>query len=266
MNMSHRLNSDVPWMVVAWVILIASGASTSGLLRASVGIAGVGSAMLTAHIVSGAALGGMIVNHLLRRHTAQLWPVAWIGATIALGWLASRAFAPVVAAGHAAVAAYAIVALAGIADAAPSPVANSQPPRSWKGAAARVGFVLLLVQIALGALLRHHLISIVWHVFTGGLAALAILVPAVAITQDAPLSGERHAARWAITSVLVQVSLGVAVLFMILVGTPGVLAWVATTVSHVVIGAVTLLAAARLARVLRTGRSPASDRSVGVLP
>jgi hypothetical protein len=268
MNMSHRLNSEVPWMVVAWLLLIASGAATTGLLRAPVGIPGLGRGMLTSHMVFGAALGLIIVVHLLRtRQTARLWPVASIGAAVALGWFASRSFAPMTVAGHAALAAYAIVALVTPAGSPSSAVANSQPRRSWKATMARLGYILLLLQIALGALLRHHLIPVVWHLLTGGLAALAILVPAVAITQESSTTlDERLTARWAIVSVLVQGSLGIGALFMILVGTTDVPIWLVTTVSHVVAGSLTLLAAARLARVLGTRRSVHADMPLRAAP
>ena len=115
-----------------------------------------------------------------------------------------------------------------------------------------LGFLLLLVQVALGALVRHHLVPVVWHVLIGGLAAIGILVPAVAITQEPSVTlDRRRAARWAIAALLAQVSLGVGVLFMILVGPPSPLIWLMTSASHVVTASLTLIAAATLARVLR---------------
>jgi hypothetical protein len=250
MGMSHRLNSDVSWMVVAWLLLIMSGAFTTGLLRAPVGGPGLGPATLTSHMVLGAALGLITVLHVLRtRQTKQLTPAALVAATVAVGWFASRSFAPLTVAGHAALAAYAFVALASLSTSASSAVASTQSPQTWKAWTARLGFVLLLIQIAIGAMVRHHLMAVVWHLLTGGLAALAILVPAVAIVQE-PLAtaDERLAARWAIAGLLVQVSLGVAALFMILIGTPNTLIWLVTTASHVVVGSLTLVAAASLTR------------------
>jgi hypothetical protein len=251
MNMVNRPTANVRGVVVGWLLLIASGALTTGLLRAPVGPPGLGAAMLTGHKAFGAALGLIIVVHLLRTRATRLWPVASIGAAVALGWLAGRSFAPITVAGHATIAAYAIVALAA-PGAAFSTAASSQSPRTWIAPVARLGFVLLMLQVAVGALVRHHLIPVVWHLFIGGLASLAILVPAVAIAQESfATSDQRLAARWAVASVLVQVSLGVGVLFMILIGTPNALVWLVTTVSHVVVGSLTLLAAARLTRVLR---------------
>jgi hypothetical protein len=247
MSMSHRLNRDLSWMAVAWLLLIGSGAFTTGLLRAPLGSPGLSPAMLTSHMVFGAAVGLIIVVRLLRTpQTKPLTPVALIGAAVVVGWLASRSFAPLTVAGHAALAAYALAALV-----PSSAVASTQSPKTWKAWAARIGFVLLLVQIALGALVRHQLMPVVGHLLLGGLAALAILVPAVATTQDSlATANERLAARWAIASLLVQVSLGVASLFMILIGTPNTLIWLATTASHVVVGSLTLVAAARLTFVL----------------
>ena len=252
MRMSHVLNRDSSWVVVAWLLLIASGALTSGLLRAPLGSPGLSPAMLTSHIVFGAALGLIIVAQLLRTaQRTQLAAAALIGAAIVVGWFASRSFAPLTVAGHAALAAYAIVALASPSVAPSFENASTQSPRTWKAWAARLGFVLLLIQIALGALVRHQLMPVVWHVIAAGLAAIAILMPAVSITQEAlATSDERLAAKWAIASLLVQVSLGVAVLFMILIGTPNALIWLVTTASHVVVGSLTLVAAARLTRVL----------------
>jgi heme A synthase len=193
--------------------------------------------------------------------------VVSIAAVIATGWLARRSFAPLTSAEHAAIAAYAIVALAAPAGPAADHVVSSQSPRTWQGLVSRLGFVLLLLQIALGALVRHQLMPIVWHVLVGGLAALAILVPAVAITYEPFATRDAQvAARWAIASILVQVSLGIGVLLMILVGTPDALSWLVTTGSHVVAASLTLLAVANLTRVLRTPRAANDTMPVRLLP
>ena len=68
--------------------------------------------------------------------------------------------------------------------------------------------------------------------------------------RTSTLVEERRAAKWAIASLLVQVSLGVAVLFLILIGTANVHVWLVTTIAHVAVGSLTLLAVAWLARVL----------------
>ena len=137
--------------------------------------------------------------------------------------------------------------------------------RSWQAKVAGVGVLLLILQIALGALVRHHLIGYGLHLLVAGLTALAILVPAVAVRQDAGAAVVlKRAAALAIASLLVQLSLGVAVLFMILTGTASVYGWLLTTVAHVVAGAITLLAAASFAHALRVddpaNREPANPR------
>ena len=238
-------------MVVAWLVLVASGASTTGLVRAPIGHPGLAPAMLASHIAAGAALGLIVVAHLLRTRGTSRWrPIAFVAAATGLGWLAGRSFAPLTVAAHAAVAAYTLFALLPPAIAAGG---DARSTHTWPGRVAGAGLILLLVQIALGALVRHHLMPVFWHVLIGGLAAIGILVPAVATTQEPSTTGDvRRAARWAIASLLVQVSLGLAVLFMILAGPPSTLAWLAGSVSHVVAGSLTLLAAAHLARVLRT--------------
>jgi hypothetical protein len=254
-NMSHRSNPDVPWFLVLWLSLIVSGASTTGLLRAPFAIAGVVPIVLTTHMVIGAALGFLTVGYLLRaRRRADVWRATLVASALACGWFASGSFAPLVVAGHAALAAFATVALAGRTPEATHlrtvGTSMSRVP-SWKAIVARIGFVLVLLQIALGALLRHHLIGLTWHLLGGGLATLAVLVPAVAVAQDSstPVE-ERRAAKWAIASLLMQVALGVTVLFLILIGTANVQVWLITTIAHVAVGSLTLLAAAWLARVL----------------
>ncbi len=263
LNMSHRLNPDPPWLVVLWLLLIVSGASTTGLLRAPLAT-GVVPVVLTTHMVIGAALGLLAVGHLLRaRRRGHVWRATLVAAALACGWFASRSFAPLMVAGHAALAAFATVALAGGTPDAPylHTVGTGKPrAQTWKAVVARIGFGLVLLQIALGALLRHQLIGLTWHLLAGGLAALAVLVPAVAVRQEASArTEERRAAKWAIASLLVQVSLGVAVLLMILIGTANVQVWLATTIAHVAVGSLTLLAAAWLARVLATERAADDD-------
>jgi hypothetical protein len=208
-------------------------------------------------MVIGAALGFLAVGHLLRaRRRRHVWRATLVAAALACGWFASRSFAPLTVAGHAALAAFATVALAGGTPDAPylhTVATGKSRARTWKAVVARIGFVLVLLQIALGALLRHQLIGLTWHLLAGGLAALAVLVPAVAVRQESSARiEERRAAKWAIASLLVQVSLGVTVLLLILIGTANVQVWLATTITHVAVGSLTLLAAAWLARVLAT--------------
>jgi hypothetical protein len=261
MGMSHPWNRGQPWVVVAWLTSIATGALTTSLLRVPVGIAGIGSAMLASHVVSGAIVGLVAVASLTVPRGTTRVSVALVVATLVLGWISSRSFAPITVAAHAAFAAFASLALAATWLAASSTVpAGASGTHRWKSRTADAAVVLVLLQIGLGALLRHQLIALTTHLLAGGVAALMILVPAVAITQDtAATRPERRASRLAIAALLVQVSLGVAVLFMILSGSTNAPVWLFTTITHVVVGSLTLLAVARLASVLRENRS--SDTS-----
>jgi hypothetical protein len=196
-----------------------------------------------------------VIGHLVRaRPATRLVPAVLVTATFVWGFFAVRSFAPITVAAHATLAAYAALALAATVTGGLSGdlAIGGRADRSWQPAVASAGVVLLIVQIALGSLLRHHLIGYGWHLLVAGLVALSILVPAVAVTQDAGATTVlKHTANLAISSLLVQLSLGVLVLFMILTGSANVHAWLLTTVAHVVAATITLLTAARFAYVLR---------------
>src|SRR5262249_46970136 len=159
------------WIVIAWTLSILSGAAATALLRAPVGGPAIASATLTAHTIAGAGLGPVVVWHLARSRTTRAWVIAsLVTAALASGWMVIQSFTPFAVAGHT-IAAFAPLAL----------VVEKARPLAWKTFVARVGSVLLLLQIALGALVRHHVVGLAWHFFVGGLAAIAILVPAVAV-------------------------------------------------------------------------------------
>ena len=248
------------WIVVGWLATMTSGALAASLLRLPTGIPLDGSLMILTHGVIAVAMGSAVIGHLVRSGPATaLVPAVLVTATFVWGLFAVRSFAPSTVAAHATLSAYAALALA--AGGLSSKLAIGGPGRrSWQAVAAGAGVMLLTLQIALGALLRHHLMGYGWHLLVAGLAALSILVPAVAVSQDAGASSVlKRAATQAITSLLVQLSLGVIVLFMILTGRANVYAWLLTTVAHVVAGTIALLAAARLAYVLR---APAAAETI----
>jgi hypothetical protein len=236
------------WIVLAWLLTMTSGALAASLVRLPTGIPGSPSLWFLAHGVIAVAVGSAVIGHLVRTSAAaRLLPALLVTAAFVCGWFVIRSFEPLTSAAHAALAAYAALALASTG------TSGLEGGRSWQASVAGAGVLLLILQIALGALVRHHLIGYGLHLLVAGLAAVAILVPAVAIGQDAGATAVlKRAARLAITALLVQLSLGVAVLFMILTGTANVYAWLLATVAHVVAGTITLLAAARLARLLRT--------------
>lgn len=231
-------------MVIAWTLSILSGAVATALLRAPVGGPTIASVALTAHTIAGAAIGAAVVWHLARsRKTRAQLAAALVAAAVTSGWFASRSFTPLTVAGHASAA---FVALALLVEKA--------RVVAWKTLAARAGSALLLFQIALAALVRHHVVGLAWHFLVGGAAAIAILVPAVVVTQDeSAFIAEKRVARWAIAALLTQALLGVALLLMVAAGTDNVSLWRATMNAHVLVGTLTLLAAASFSHVLAAG-------------
>ena len=247
-DVSPHRSPGARWIVVGWLATMTSGALAASLLRLPTGIPVDRSLLFLAHGVIAVAMGSAVIGHLVRAHAAaRLLPALLVTATFVCGLFVIRSFEPVTSAAHAALAAYAALALA-----ATGPL-GLRGGLSWQASIAGAGVLLLILQIALGALVRHHLIGYGLHLLVGGLAAVAVLVPAVAVGQDAGATAVlKRAASLAIASLLVQLSLGIAVLFMILTGTANVYGWLLTTVAHVVAGTMTLLAAARLAHLLRT--------------
>ena len=262
MNMTRAGQPPRAWILAAWIAGIASGALATSVIRVPVGLPG--STVLTLHIVIGVALGIAALAPLIGGpKSSAFWPGALILATLVSGWLARRTFAPRDAALHAAIAACASLGVAFSRSATPPPVSAVHTPggRRWQTRILRVGFVLTLVQIAVGALLRHHLAGVVPHLAVGGLAALSILVPAVVLTYDpsaAPV--ELRASRVAIGALLAQVALGLILMLMMLTESSAAGAWLSASVTHVVTATLTLLAVGHLVSVLQT-TSPGDDRT-----
>ena len=251
---SPRRLSRVTWIVVAWLLTMTSGALTASLLRLPTAIPIGPPLMFLAHGVVAVAVGSAVIGHLVKADPAKrILPAIAAIATFILGLLTIRSFAPVTSAAHAAVAAYAALALAGTGSSAIGGPMSLEPGiRSWRASLATAGVLLLILQVALGALLRHHLIGYGWHLLIAGLASLSVLVPAVAIGQDSGATpASKRAAGLAIAALLVQVALGVVLLFLILTGSANVYAWLLTSVAHVVAGTIALLAAAGFAVTLR---------------
>ena len=254
-DLSPLRRPQARWIVVGWLAAMTSGALAASLLRLPTGIPVDGSLMILAHGVVAVAIGSAVIGHLVRsRPAAALVAAVLVTATFVWGFFAVRTFAPIIVAAHAALAAYAALALAATGTGGLSGGAAPGAPggRSWQAAVAGAGVVLLILQITLGALLRHHLIGYGWHLLVAGLVALSILVPAVGVNQETGATAIlKRAATLAITSLLVQLSLGVVLLLMIMTSSANVYVWLLTTVAHVVAGTVALLAAARLSQILR---------------
>ncbi len=229
--------------------MIVSGATTTGLVRAG-NIGGhLVAGSLMAHELAGLAVGALAITTLMARHAArQPWRAAMVLAVLAAGWTAARNFAALPGATHATLAAFTSAALLDRTGVPATPM-----PRRWQAISARLAFFALLAQVAAGSLLRHQLIALPWHLLFGGIAALLLFVAAVPIVQDATRSAaEKRAAKSAIGSLIAQVCLGVSIFVMILLGSANVLAWLSLTAAHVVMGAVTLVAASILVRDHRT--------------
>lgn len=239
------------WALGAWLLVIVSGGLMTSLLRAPHVLSGVMPVLVMSHLVGGAVIATIAIGRLIyARGMTRWWRVMLVAATPLCGWLAHRSFSPPASATHAALAAFATLAFAGFGRGTRPDRAH--PARRWTEFISRVGFSLILVQLAAGAALRHHVIGLAWHLFIGGLATMATLGSAVPTTQDQQATlAEKRAARFVIAAILVQVSLGTAVLFMILMGPPNAVTWITATVAHVVVGSLTLLVVCRFMCLLR---------------
>lgn len=237
------------WTTLAWIGLIVSGASTTGLLRAPVPHPSVIPFIYQSHRFAGALVGVFGLTQLIHpaRNGRNWFGAALISGTIAFGWLSTASLEPRAVVAHAFMAALATVSLSSAASVPLEAPRNAAPPRArWITVSAHLAVGLVAAQVAVGAMLRHQQIGLTSHLLVGGLAVVVLLAPAVAILQDPTARAvERRVARWAITAVVVQVALGVAVLLMILIGPPSVATWLAATVAHVTVGTLTLVAASR---------------------
>jgi heme a synthase len=102
---------------------------------------------------------------------------------------------------------------------------------------------LVLVQIVLGAMYRHKLTSVFWHMGGAMLVSLATLVASMVVMQQYPEHRALRGSAIALMSVvLVQVTLGVAAFTMELLEMENAVVLNIATVSHVVVGNLTLAA------------------------
>ncbi len=244
------------WIVGAWVLVIAQGAATTSVLRAPLGRwFNVAPWAFNSHWALGAAVGALAVVFLLRSREPRLeLAVLLVAATIGCGWLAARGLDPRMAFVHAALAPIAALGLFSVLmrrTSIPSRATQYGRVGRWAVFLARGAVLLLMAQSALGAALRHQLIGLEWHVMGAGLASAAVLVPAVMIVNNPEThTHRRRVAQRAIAAIVLQISLGVVVLMMLLIGPPSVKAWLMTGVAHVTVGTLALLATAALARAL----------------
>ena len=247
MNTSDHLLRRVQWLPVVWLLLILSGGLMTSLLRAPHVLSTATPIIALMHVLGGTGVAAIAIARLVFvQRPARGWRVAMVAGTVVCGWFAHRSFVPLVAASHAALAAFALVAIANFS--AETAEDSSPPAPTWTLILARAGFGLTFAQVAAGAALRQHLIGLTWHLLIGGLTAIAVLSAAMATIYRQNTTGRvRLAARVAVAAVLVQASLGMAVLFMILIRLPDATSWITLTVAHVVVGSVTLVAVGRFA-------------------
>jgi hypothetical protein len=128
-------------------------------------------------------------------------------------------------------------------------------PESWKAVrpAALATPAAVLLQITMGALYRHQIIGVMLHILGAMVVAILTLVVSTLLLQHFPTQRQLKSAATALISIaLVQISLGIGVFFMVLLGVTGLpqFAWLAT--SHVCVGTLTL--AASVAAAMQVGR------------
>jgi hypothetical protein len=242
------------WLVVLWFAMIVSGATTTSLLRAGNVNAVLVKVSLTGHEIAGAAIAALAVSYItFRRAVLPLWSSAAIIAVLACGWMASRTFTPSWAAAHGIIAAFAAAAIV-----KRTRVRRSTTP-AWQRASAQLALVAVLIQVGAGALVRHQLLTLPWHLLLGGIAALLILVAAVPTAQDPDSpAAARRVAKSAITTLVAQVCLGAAIFVFILIGAESAGVWIGLTTAHVVMGSVILAVTWALATVHRTASTDAA--------
>lgn len=231
--------------VVLWLAAILSGAVTTSFLRAPLSDPAIGPATFTAHRLGGIAVAALLVILLLRDRRLA---AAFVTATAITGIMAGRSFAPSTAALHAWLAIITAITLAAVTFPASSPGARVR----WTAIVAQLGLILMVLQAAIGAMLRHQLTSLGWHVLLAGIASLAVLVPAVSTLQRAEHDRRTLVyASLAIAATVTQVMLGTGVFALMVAGNPTVTLWVSTTTAHIVFGTLTVVATAVFAAALR---------------
>jgi hypothetical protein len=255
--------------VVLWLAVIVSGALTTSFLRAPLSNPAIGPATFTAHRLGGIAVAALLVvlvlpyrsrargsrvRELAVQPAPRTWPVgrrlaaAFVTATAITGLIAGRSFAPSTAALHAWLAIVTAATLSAVTFPASSPGVRVR----WTAIVAQLGLILMVLQAAIGAMLRHQLTSLGWHVLLAGIASIAVLVPAVSTLQRAEHDRRTLVcASLAIAATVTQVMLGTGVFALMVAGNPTVTLWVSTTTAHIVFGTLTVVATAVFAAALR---------------
>jgi len=232
-----------------WIVALAVGellAIVTGAFQASSRIS-LNAAIVPVHVPIGIAVvaAGLII--CIRARGTPLW-LAFAGLALSgmTGWISPVTPGRVV--WHAL---YSHTALALVtATAVLTSHAWSEPAKpvsagSW-GALRPVALVTppaVLLQIVMGALYRHQILGVMWHMLGAMMVAILTLVLSVVLLQHfADQQQLKSAATWLISAVLAQVCLGVATFLMILLGAGNIPPFVWLATGHLTVGAATLAA------------------------
>jgi hypothetical protein len=112
---------------------------------------------------------------------------------------------------------------------------------------------LVCTQVAMGAAYRHGQWGVLPHLAGAMIVAFLLVAESVLLLQHAAdHSRLRNAARLALVTVLIQVSLGVADYLVRLLDFQDTTTWFALSLAHVVVGSITFAASIYLAVVIRS--------------
>jgi hypothetical protein len=232
-----------------WIVALAVGelfAIVTGTFQAGSRIA-LNEAIAPVHVPVGIAVvtAGLMVCARVRG--TPLW-LAFAGLALSgiTGWMSSVTPARVVWHSLCSHTALALVTAAAVLTSR----AWSEPVKrvgagSWSALrpVALVTPPVVLLQIAMGALYRHQILGVLWHMLGAMIVAILTLVLSVVLLQHfADQPHLKSAATWLISAVLAQVCLGIATFLMILLGAGDIPPFVWLATGHVTVGAATLAA------------------------
>lgn len=211
---THRL---AMLTAVLMLVLDGVGAYHTGVLRGMRDVPGQTESPVPyiAHLV----LAALIVLMIIALAAAVRSWAGWIALGTGLIVSGIGSHAPVL---HAILSAILFAALVAVAletselwSRAPVPASDMWPPVRRLAILAPI-FVLL--QISLGALFRHNVIGVIWHILDAGIVLLLIMVLGVCVVRQFPEHPSlRPVAVWMLTITGIQVALGFTVYLTILI-------------------------------------------------
>ena len=247
-------------LLVTGAIVTSHGAVASGSLR-------------QVHIIVAAPVGLLSVGLALwlrnARGPAWLPRLGWIVVAGALGQAALGSQNPAVAVFHAWFAQLFFALTVAVAVVTgrrwiqnPEPVDDSG--RLSLRTLSAVAVALMVVQVGLGAAVRHRAMSAVPHIAGALVVTIVLLLAAILVTQKFPEHPTLHpAAKALIGLTFTQVMLGMAAFITRLMAEEASLAVVIPSVAHVATGSLTLAAAVVLAlQIRRNVRAAPARRTI----